>query len=341
MRFHIKAHLALPVALAAIVILALCSCSSNHFKIKAYIKGIGNQNVRVVYVDDEGKFVDDWIMAQGDRFEVEGACANPSLFLVYNSINVTMFKTVVSSGDEIEIEGKVMNPNELKVKGSETAEKWSNFIKDHKGMYSSIANPALNAAIEKYVKDNPKSLVSTLLVLVDYSPASDDAVDKLLDKIDSSAKPASLLDSYNMLKANKKKPVTSLKSLNMMEFNSQDFEAALFTGSKPSVILFWDKGMEERERTNAIAELKMLDANAVQILDINIDADSVGWYRAVKNDATTWKHYWVPGSLMNHELMPLQLTITPTIIVTDTTGHQLYRGSDAVKARQTVESLQQ
>ena len=176
-------------------------------------------------------------------------------------------------------------------------------------------------------------------MLVDYSPTSDEAVDRLLDMLDDSAKPASLLESYNMLKAKKQKPVTSLKSLNMMELTSQDFEAAVFTGSKPSVILFWDKEVKQNVRTTTIDELKMLDANTVQILDVNIDSDSAGWNSAIRNDGTTWKHYWVPGSLMNHELMPLQLTTTPTIIVTDTTGHQLYRGNDAAKALQTIESL--
>lgn len=326
-------------ALVATVMLALCGCSSNHFKLKAHLKGLGSQNVKVVYVNDEGAIVENWITAQSDHFEVEGSCANPSLLLVYNSLNVAIFKTVVSSGDEIEIEGKVMSPNELKVEGSEAAKKWSAFVSEHKGLYGMIANPALNAAIEKYVKDNRKSLVSTLLVLVDYSPTSDEAVDRMLDMLDDSAKPASLLESYNMLKAKKQKPVTSLKSLNMMELTSQDFEAAVFTGSKPSVILFWDKEVKQNVRTTTIDELKMLDANTVQILDVNIDSDSAGWNSAIRNDGTNWKHYWVPGSLMNHELLPLQLTTTPTIIVTDTTGHQLYRGNDAAKARQTIESL--
>lgn len=325
------------LALVAIVAFVMCGCASNHFKLKAYLKGLGNQNVKVVYVDQDGQIVENWVTAQSDRFEVEGTCVNPSLLLVYNSINVAVFKTVVMSGDEIEVEGKVMSPTELKVKGSETAQQWNAFIHDHKSIYGANANPALNAAIEKYVKENPKSMVSTLLVMVDYSPTSDDAVDKLLNMIDGSAKPASLLDSYTMLKTKKKKPVTSLRSLNMLELASQDFEAAVFTGSRPSIVLFWDKSVEESARTAAIAELKMLDAEAVHILDVNIDCDSAGWYRTVKNDATTWKHYWVPGSMMNHELKPLQLTTTPTIIVTDSTGHQLYRGNSATQARQTVE----
>lgn len=328
------------VVLASLLMLALCCCTSNHFKVKVFLKGLGSQNVKVVYVDEEGIIVENWITAQGDRFDVEGTCASPSLLLVYNSINVAIFKTVVSSGDEIEVEGKVMNPNELKIKGSEVAEKWSSFVTEHKGMYGMATNPALNTAIEKYVKDNPKSMVSTLLVMVDYYPASDDAVDKLLKMIDDSAKPASLLQSYDALNAKKKKPVTSIKSLNMMELTSQDFEAAVFTGSKPSVILFWDKDMNQAERTTAVEELKMLDGNAVQVIDVNIDCDSTGWNNSIKGDGTSWKHYWVPGSMMNHELLPLQVTTTPTIIVTDTTGRQLYRGSDAARARQTLENLQ-
>ena len=100
-------------------------------------------------------------------------------------------------------------------------------------------------------------------------------------------------------------------------------------------------------RTTAYLALLFLAMNTdydinqekVRIVDINIDADSASWNATVTRDSTSWKHYWVPGSMMNSEIIRLQIVSTPTIIVTDSLGKQLYRGNDGTKARQTVESL--
>lgn len=86
-------------------------------------------------------------------------------------------------------------------------------------------------------------------------------------------------------------------------------------------------------------ELKMLDTARVQIMDINLDIDSIGWYQATMQDNTSWKHYWVPGSMMNSSIVNLKVKNTPTIIVTDSLGKQKYRGTDAIIARQTVEEM--
>lgn len=327
------------MTLALAMVLVLSGCRSDNFKLKAEIKGLGNQRIRVVYVDANGGVVDSWITADRDRIEVEGTCSSPSLLLLFNSMNVSMFNTVVSGGDEIEVTGKMTELRDLKIKGSEVAEQWSAFIAEHKMEYNLTNSPSLNAAIEKYVKSYPKSLVSTLLVLVDYAPKDASQVDGLLSLIDDNAKPESLTKSYNMVVVRGPQPTNVPRSMNLLEMESQDFVPAMLAGRLPSVVLFWDKSTDEQERSAAIEELKMLDTAMVHIIDVNIDSDSVGWQKTISRDSTSWKHYWAPGSVMNSELLRLQLNSTPTIIVTTTDGKQLYRGNDATHARQTIESL--
>ena len=43
--------------------------------------------------------------------------------------------------------------------------------------------------------------------------------------------------------------------------------------------------------------------------------------------------------MMNSEVIRLQITSTPTIIVTDSLGKQQYRGNDAIEARLAVERI--
>ncbi|MBR5087643.1 MAG: hypothetical protein IKX31_11640 [Muribaculaceae bacterium] len=332
-------HNILLYSIVLFIVGTLCSCSNNKFQADIELKGLGNQRVRIVYCGADGNIVDTWQLAEKDHLLIKGSCASPSMMYIYNSMSVSIMRLVVSGGDKIKVTGKLINSYDLKVEGSDILVKWNNFIVQHKAAYQ-VKNPQmLNPEIEKFVKSNPRSVVSTLLVLFDYSPSDDTKIDKLLEMIDDVAKPNSLLESYNAMKSRIIKPSTEIGTLNLFELISQDFESTSFKGGKPSVLFFWDKLMENNERKTVIEELKMLDQEKVKIVDINIDADSTSWNSTVSGDSTSWKHYWVPGSMMNSEVIRLQIVSTPTIIVTDSLGKQLYRGNDGTKARQIIESL--
>ncbi len=332
---------ALIILCLAVVVAVMCGCKKENkpFKVKVELQGLGAQQVRVVYSGADGGIVDSWVKCQNNAFEIEDKCSNPSLLIVYNQMNVPIVKLVVAGGDKLEVKGKVLEQYELDVKGSEMAEQYNAFIVKHKMEYKSANNQALNTAIENYVKDNPKSIVSTVLVLNDYSPSDDKAIDKLLAMIDDKAKPEPLMESYNLLKARAKKPATKITSLNIFEQSSGDFQVANIKGDKPSIIVFWDRDLGMNDRKKIFDELKMIEPSQAQVMDISLDIDSTGWHYTTHRDATTWKHYWVPGSMMNGEIVSLQVNTTPTIIVTDSLGNQQYRGDDPIKARQTVESL--
>lgn len=340
MTINFKSHALMLVGLA-LVVAVMCGCKKENkpFKVKAELQGLGSQQVKVVYSGADGGIVDYWARCENNSFEIEGTCSNPSLLMVYNKMNVPIIKLVVAGGDKLEVKGKILEPYDLRVEGSEMAKQYNDFLVKHKTEYKSANTQALNTAIENFVKDNPKSIISTVLVMLDYSPGDDTAIDKLLEKIDDSAKPESLIDSYNLLKARAKKPATKLTSLNIFEQSTGDFQMAHIKGDKPSVIVFWDRELGSNKRKEIFDEMKMLDLSQVQVMDISLDIDSTGWYFATHQDGTTWKHYWVPGSMMNGEIVNLQVNTTPTIIVTDSLGNQQYRGDNPIKARQTVENI--
>lgn len=329
------------MACLALVIAVMCGCKKENrpFKVKIALQGLGSQQVKVVYSGADGGIVDYWAKCENNAFEIEGTCSNPSLLMVYNKMNVPIIKLIVAGGDKLEVKGKILEPYNLKVEGSEMAKQYNDFLVRHKMEYQSTNSQALNTAIENYVKDNPKSIVSTALVMLDYSPNDDTAIDKLLDKIDDSAKPESLMASYNLLKARSKKPTTKITSLNIFEQSSGDFQMAKIKGDKPSLIFFWDRDLGLSDRNKIIEEMKMIEPSQAQLMDISLDIDSTGWYYATHQNNTSWKHYWAPSSMMNREIVSLQIDKIPTIIVTDSLGNQVYRGNDAIIARQTVEDL--
>lgn len=331
----------LVMACMALVVAVMCGCKKENkpFKVRVELKGLGAQQVRVVYSGADGGIVDSWVKCENNIFEIEDKCSNPSLLMVYNQMNLPIVKLVVAGGDALEIKGKILEPYQLDVKGSEMAEQYNAFMVKHKMEYKSANNQALNTAIENFVKDNPKNIVSTVLVMLDYSPDDDTKIDKLLDMIDDSAKPEPLVESYSLLKARSKKPATKITSLNMFEQSSGDFQMANIKGDKPSLIFFWDRDLGLSARNMIVEELKMIEPSQAQVMDISLDIDSTGWYYATHQNNTSWKHYWVPGSMMNGAIVSLQVNTTPTIIVTDSLGNQLYRGKDAIIARQTIENI--
>ena len=204
---NLKGHVLVMVCLAMVVTL-MCGCKKENkpFKMKVELQGLGSQQVKVVYSDADGSIIDYWTKCENHAFEIAGTCSDPSLLMVYNKMDVPILKLVVAGGDELEIKGKVIEPYNLKVKGSEAAERYNDFVVKHKMEYKSAISQELNTAIENYVKDNPKSIVSTSLVMLDYNPDDNTKIDKLLNTIDDSAKPESLINSYNQLKARTKKP---------------------------------------------------------------------------------------------------------------------------------------
>ena len=81
-----------------LTVVMLGSCTSDKFEAKIALKGLGNQNVHVVYCGADGGVVDTWMMAQSDRLEIAGSCASPSLLVLYNGMNVPIMRLVVSGG---------------------------------------------------------------------------------------------------------------------------------------------------------------------------------------------------------------------------------------------------
>ena len=94
--------------LLAVTLMCGCKKENKPFKVKAELKGLGAQNVRVVYSGADDGIVDNWVKCENNAFEIEGKCANPSLLIVYNVMNVPIIKLIVAGGDELEVKGKVL-----------------------------------------------------------------------------------------------------------------------------------------------------------------------------------------------------------------------------------------
>ena len=304
----------------------LASCDGSKFNVTADIKSLGNQNVRIIYLGDEG-VSDQFVVAKDGKFSFEGHSSSLTVVSILEGQNETMCRFVVSGGDKIELTGDFMMPHHYQCKGNDISEQWMQFERAHSVQYESIDCTVLDDAIEEYVKKNPKSVVSTLLMAFDYSDAMTDKAKKLIASIDREAMQSGLMASIqNMQEYNNIKEV---RLYTMMLCNLDgDFESVNAMSNQQTLFYWWLNNNESRR--TAVREMKRIlkDHQNLRVIDINMSADTVGWRVTMRNDSTQWKHYWAPGGVMDAALNNLKIRRLPTYILTDSIGRQLYRGID-------------
>lgn len=321
----------------AVAAAMMCACDNSKFSISADIENMGNQNVHVVFLGDSG-VNDTFIPTQNSKFSIEGSSQELTVVNVLDSQNKPLFRVAVRGGEKVKVTGDLRKPHEYECEGSETAQEWMKFEKEHAQLYDTPNPNALDQAIEKYVHDNPASVVSTLLLIFDYSDLSSDNAKKLLASIDESARPASLVSSMQQLHdAAMARPITQLHPM-MLCGTTGDFEALQPTTSRSTIIYWWLENTPARHaQVSAIKQIASKHGSDVTVADVSLAPDSIGWQYILKSDSTAWKHYWAPGGILDPSIRDLHIKSTPLCIVTDSMGRQLYRGNDIPAAQKALE----
>lgn len=321
----------------AVVAAMMCACDNSKFSIVADIENMGNQNVHVVFLGDSGVH-DSFIPTQDNKFGIEGNSQELTVVSVLDSQNKPLFRVAVRGGEKVKVTGDLRKPHEYECEGSETAQEWMKFEKEHAALYDTPDRTALDRAIEQYVHDNPSSVVSALLLVHDYSDQGSDQAKKLLASLDESARPASLVSSMQQLHdAATARPITQLHPM-MLCGTTGDFEALQPATSRSTFIYWWLENNPARHaQVSAIRQIASKHGGDVTVADVSLAPDSIGWQYIIKSDSAAWKHYWAPGGILDPSIRDLHITSVPLCIVTDSMGRQLYRGNDIPAAQKALE----
>lgn len=322
-----------------IMSLLLGSCSSK-FKIEGVIPDAGTQSIRIVYVAPEGvKAV--WVPVMKGKFKFEGSSEDLTVANIFNQQQMLIAHVAVENGDRLKLEGSIMKPYEIKITGNDVNEEWGDFVNKNSKLYSTGNHGMLDVEIEKYIRDNKGNVVSTLLLLNDYSTLSDAKnVNRLLDMIDKDARPESLLRAYKVMAAEQAGKGAAQKVSPMFLYTPKDsLEAFTTDKGKINLIYFWsiDDNSRSMDMTAMSEFASRYGSNKrLQIADIALDSDTMLWRSTLQKEAAKWhQHYWAVGGIMNGSLKDLWIRETPLVIVADSAGRQLYRGN-SVRAAEAV-----
>lgn len=314
------------------------TCCGNHFSVQGQIAGLGNQNIHVIFASTAG-VNDFYTMTKNDRFELKGEAGDWTVVAIFDGQNQPLATLVFNKGDNLKIKGDMTQRHNLRVEGNDLNEEWYQFRAEHASQYRDGNPEGRDTAIEKYVKGNPSNILSTVLLLFDYSQLNNKAkIDRMLAKLEPDAKPSALLTSYTALMGKKRKPVTTLLPLVLLE-SKGDFSTYSPTTSQASLLYLWNV---DTGHSTAIASMKQLAGSfgsRLQVGDICLEPDSMVWQSIVKRDATTWRHYWAPEGPLNRQLINLDIRFTPHFVVTDSLGNICYNGNRLHEAEKQVKSL--
>lgn len=314
--------------LLTILLIALCACRNDSFKIDGNLTGLDGTAVHVVFRGDSG-VVDQWAnIDKKGRFSFKATASQPVIVTMSDQKGETLTTVVACNGDHIKIKGDASKAMGVKAGGNRVNDEWQLFRDEHAAFYTDTNPSRLDAAIEKYVKEHPDDMLSTLLLLVDYSDFTDrDKMVNLLKSINTEARPESLTMAFPGELSTRKNVSPRLMSLTLMRHNG-DFEEIKLT-DRITLISLWAN--PQNDRTTLIDKLTN-SGKEIRIVDVLAEADTLRWHQTIAQDPTEWGHYWAPGGPLDQGIKLLGITSMPWFAVIDSAGLVAYSGPDLATA---------
>ena len=309
-----------------ILVAVLTSCNSGSFKIDGNITNLENNTVKVVFRGDSGIVEQTADVDKKGHFAFKGESSQPAIVYLLNDRYETLAVVVAANGDHIKVKGDAGKNMSIKVKGNRLNENWQLFRDEHAAFYTDPNPSRLDAAIEKYVREHPDDVLSTVLMMVDYSDYNDLAkVNKMLKGINTEARPESLTANM-MVTTQLKKRRTNLPRLTTLNLvkHGGDFEE-IKLADRMTLLSLWAN--PQNDRSTLAANLQSISDKTegkIRIIDILAESDTLRWHQTIQGEK--WPHYWAPGGPLEQGIQLLGITSLPWYAVADSTGLIVYSG---------------
>lgn len=319
-----------PIVVMLVVLLA--SCGGDSFRIDGEISNINARTVVVVFNADSGMVAERVEVDKKGHFTYGGVASSPVIVSLTDLRGEPLATLVAVNGDRLKVKGDASKPLSIKVKGNRLNEDWQLFRDEHATFYS---NPnRLDAAIEKYVREHPADMLSTVLLMADYSDHRDrDKMDTMLKNIDIKVRPESLLLAYRNSPASRvAKHIPRVMSLTLVKHGG-GFEEIKMT-DRISLINFWTN--PDKNRKALVDRLTGID-EGIRVIDVLTESDTLRWHQTIADDPKGWLHYWAPGGPLEQGIQLLGITGIPWFAVTDSTCLVIYNGPSIDAALKAAE----
>lgn len=343
---------------AAVVAVMLTGCGSGpEFRVDGLVKGLGTQNLQMVYYAD-GAFQQVSAPAIDGKFQAIGRTDGPTMVWVYNNAGSLVGRFIADGGDALNVEFSVTNPLEIKVKGNDESELLAKFITDNATLLAKVNRAsqnssgstrattadqfALNDAVARFVRRNSGSAAAAAVLTeffwLDESTRAQ-AVE-LLEMIDEDERPENIVRSFSYTLAETEYPDSLLtarhsplrRGMRLVSDRGRGHDSLSVRNSPRTLLIFSD---EHSRRSDSVSNLvRTLSARAgVRLADISFDGDTVTWRRSIGDAGDSpLLRFWAQGAASTPGIEPLRVGRLPFFVVCDSTARILYRGSSSSAA---------
>lgn len=315
-------YILLRIVAPLLVALLSAACGDDEsFTVEGFVEEAPTMNIRYVYYAG-GRLNQGLTAAREGKFEIKGVAAAPTVLSVMDNEYRPLGRVYVSNGDRLELKVMRGRPYDLKVKGNDTAERWASCVN---GLADSLAGPAANRVIERYVAAHRDDIVSTLLLMTSYD-ASADALraDSVMSSIEGEARPSSLADPFNAM-LQRLVAHSASEAVGAIDYLTETDSLLTFDPSAYKWSLIVLAG-EDSGRSDSIGDvLDRLPSKRLHIMDLGLDREVETWRRAVRHDTVSWQRGWVAGSIAAPGVVSLGVPSLPYFIITDDSGRQALR----------------
>lgn len=331
-----------------LAVIFLTGCSKKDFTIDGEIKDAGTMNLRLIYYSStgsKGTIQETAIPVVNGKFNFNGTSERPTVVWIFSPNQSLLTPVYVEPGDEIKISGEYNKPYEWNVAGNETEEDWCEWRKKNAKTLLSKNDKIINTEIGKYVRANRDNPVSALNLLCFYVKRDNMAdYDKLWKLLSEEARQKDIVNAVEAAANHQSAQAYTIKVPPLRLYSYADsIETINPMKAKSTFLYFWRQ--REEQHDSCMSNIKRLhaefsDSSKLQIVDINMDSDTLKWRRQARRDSVDqWQHYWAIGGEINLSLARLEIARTPYIIVVDSVGNQRYRGDNFSKAEKVVNDM--
>lgn len=320
----------------------LSACVKNQFSIDFRLDSDTDMPVRILYYasdPEKGWIIETVADIKQGKAEVEGSTRFPTLVYLFGSVSSQPRAILfVSRGDDISISGKGNDPASWNIKGNDITDALNSWRLDNLSAITAADSKALNKAVARYVRKNPDSKLSFLLLYLYYSRRDDEegflklratlAPEALADE--DLARALSVADMPDGLLA-APAPLASL----IAHDSNGDIDTLDPSRARRSLLIFRDLSdlFNLSPAHDSLKSLARHNSDAAILADICLDPDSAAWQRTLRSDTLPGvRRIWLPHGLNDSTVMALGVRRLPFYIITDSRGKQIYRGDNLKEA---------
>lgn len=327
--------------LVALSMFAAACGDEERFRLSGSIEGAPSMNLVVSYHNGES-YQRAITAAREGSFEVFGRAPSGAVVEIRDYEQRLLGRTYAADGDDIELKLSRRSSNAIEASGTATASEWAAFLSANSDSLDAGGRTA-NAAIAAFVGAHPQSIVSTILLTVNFDASVDPAgADSLMQLIEPSARPAALTEAFNYQLSRMVTENATTRVLPFRYLDRRDSLRVLRPGDARITLLAVDNNRSGRS-DSIVPMLRRLrrghGASELAIVEFSVDADTIEWKRNTRTDTATWHQGWGAAGLASRGIDRLGLPSVPFFVVCDSAGTQLLRTRSAAKARAYITQL--